>query len=310
MTGKTSFRYLIVAAAILTAALVQLAGCGGGGGGSLGAQTGVLKLAITDKPADAYAEVVVSVREVRVVPAGHDQAADDDPALPVLARYDTPIAINVMQLQFIQQALGQATLPAGSYSQIRLILAANPKGQGQAPVNYLTLNSDPGTRIPLTTPSAQQSGLKVLGPIEVKPGVINAYAMDFDPNTAIVARGNGQYNFKPTGIRLVRMAADLAGYGSIGGTVTSAFKDWSSATVTIKRRGAINDSDPIAAGTIFSSYTSGRWEAPFTAFVPPSAAGVSYKAFVASNGFQVYSSQAVPVAQGQMTALPDLSLAR
>jgi hypothetical protein len=308
MTRKTSFRYLIVAAAILAAALIQLAGCGGGGGNP--PPTGVLKLAITDKPADAYGSVVVSVREVRVVPAGRDKATDDDPALPVLVRYDTPKTIDVMQLQFIQEALGQATLPAGNYSQIRLILAANPKGQGQEPVNYLTLKSDPGTRIPLTTPSGEQSGLKVLGPLEVKPGVINAYAIDFDPNTAVVARGNGQYNFKPTGIRLIRMAADLVGYGSIGGTVTSAFKDWSSATVTIKRRGAINDSDPIAAGTIFSSYTSGRWEAPFTAFVPPSAAGVSYKAFVASNGFQIYSSQAVPVAQGQMTTLPDIPLSR
>lgn len=310
MTGKTSFRYLIVAAAILAAALLQLAGCGGGGGGPSVAQTGVLKLAITDKPADAYDSVVVSVREVRVVPAGHDKAADDDPALPVVVRYDTPKTIDVLKLQFIQQALGQVTLPAGSYSQIRLILAANPNGKGQDPVNYLTLKSDPATKIPLTTPSGEQSGLKVLGPLEVKPGVINAYAIDFDPNTAIVARGNGQYNFKPTGIRLVRMTADLAGYGSVGATVTSTFKDWSSATVTIKRRGAINDSDPIAAGTIFSSYTSGRWEAPFTAFVPPSAPGVSYKAFVASNGFQLYSSQAVPVTQGQMTALPDVSLAR
>jgi hypothetical protein len=311
MKGKTSpWRYLTAAVSILGLALVQLSGCGGGGGAPFVPQTGTLKLAITDKPSDAYAKVILSVREVRVVPAGRDNAADDDPALPVVVHYDTPKPIDVMQLQFVQQALGEITLPSGSYSQIRLILEPNPNGKGQDPVNYLTLKSDPVTKIALKTPSAQQSGLKVLGPIEVKPGIINAVAIDFDPNTAIVARGNGDYNFKPTGIRLVRISPDLAGYGSIGGTVASGFKDFSSATVTIKRRGAVNDTDPIAAGRIFSSYTSGRWEAPFTAFVPPSTQSVSYKAFIASNGFQLYSSQAVPVEQGKMTALPDISLTR
>lgn len=308
MTRTTRSFKTLITLCIVTLALYQLAGCGGGGGTGSAAPTGVLKLSITDKPSDNYNSVVVAISEVRAVPAGMDNAADNDPGLPVVAHFNTPKVIDVMQLQFIQQALGEITLPAGSYSQIRLILAPNPNGQGQAPVNYLTLKTDPSTLIPLKTPSGQQSGLKILGPLQVKPGVINAVAIDFDPNTAIVQRSNGDYNLKPTGIRLIQMASVLTQYGTIGGTVSATFKDFSSATVSIKRRGAVNDTDPIAAGRIFSSYTSGKWQAPFTAFVPPSTQTISYKAFVSANGFKLYSSVAVPVVQGQLTDLSQINL--
>ncbi len=286
-------------------ALFQLQGCSGGSTAS----AGTLKLAITDKMSDDFKNVVISVREIRIVPAGKENAADNDPGLPIVAHFATPKVIDVMQLQFVQQALGDVILPAGSYSQIRLILEPNPAGQGQQPENYLVLKLDPTTKIPLTTPSAQQSGLKILGPIEIKPGIINAVMIDFDPNTAIVARGNGDFNLKPTGIRLVRMADMLTQYGSISGTVT-AFNNWSSADVSVKRRGSVNDIDPIAAGKIFSNFTSGSWQAPFAAFVPPSSSTISYKTFVTANGFRLYSSSAVQVLQGQTTDLGSIPLVK
>jgi hypothetical protein len=308
------FKVVTVLAAA-TLAVLQFQGCGGGGDSSVvsTASTGTLKLSITDKMSDDFQSVVISIREIRVVPAGKENAADNDPGLPVVARFATPRVIDVMQLQFVQQALGEIVLPTGSYSQIRLILEPDPNGQGQPPANYLVLKSDTKiikTKIPLTTPSAQQSGLKVLGPIVIKPGIINAVMIDFDPNTAIVARGNGDYNLKPTGIRLVQMSEMLTQYGSISGVVLATFKDWSSATVSVKRRGAINDNDPIAAGRIFANYTSRAWQAPFAAFVPPSSAAFSYKTFITANGFRLYSSSAVPVIQGQTTDLGTIPLVR
>jgi hypothetical protein len=297
---------MVLAAATL--ALLQFQGCSGGGNST--ATTGTLKLAITDKMSDNYQNVVISIREIRVVPAGMEGASDNDPGLPVVVTFATPRVIDVMQLQFVQQALGDVVLPTGTYSQIRLILEPNPNGQGQQPANYLVLKSNLTTMIPLTTPSAQQSGLKILGPLEIKPGIINALMIDFDPNTAIVVRGNGDYNLKPTGIRLVQMSEMLTQYGSISGVVSSAFKDWSSATVSVKRRGAINDIDPIAAGRIFSNYTSGAWKAPFATFVSPSSSTVSYKTFITANGFRLYSSSAVNVMQGQTTDLGTIPLVK
>lgn len=296
----------ILAAATL--ALLQFQGCGGGGGGST-ASTGTLKLSVTDMMSDSFQNVVISIREIRVVPTGKENAPDNDPGLPVVVRFATPKVLDVMQLQFVQQALGDVVLPTGTYSQIRLILEPNPNGQGQQPANYLVLKSDLTVKIPLTTPSAQQSGLKILGPLEIKPNIINAVMIDFDPNTAIVARGNGAYNLKPTGIRLVRMSEMLTQYGSISGAAT-AFDSWSSATVSVKRRGAINDIDPIAAGRIFSNYTSGAWQAPFAAFVPPSSSTISYKTFITANGFNLYSSSAVNVIQGKTTDLGTIPLVK
>ena len=289
-----------------TVALFQFQGCSGGGDT---APTGTLKLSITDKMSDEFNNVVISIREIRVVPAGKEGASDNDPGLPVVVHFATPKVIDVMRLQFIQEALGDVVLPAGTYNQVRLILEPNPNGQ-QQPVNYLVLKSDHTTKIPLTTPSAQQSGLKVLGPIEIKPGIINALMIDFDPNTAIVARGNGDYNFKPTGIRLVRMSDMLTQFGSISGAVFSTFKDWSSATISVKRRGAVNDVDPIAAGRIFSNFTSGAWQSPFAAFVPPGSPTVSYKTFISANGFSLYSSSMVSVTQRQTTDLGIIPLVK
>ncbi len=294
--------------AAATVVLLQFQGCSGDADT---APTGTLKLSITDKMSDDFKNVVVSIREIRVVPAGKEDAPDNDPGLPVVVSFATPRVIDVMQLQFVQQALGDVVLPAGTYKQVRLILEPNLKGQGQQPANYLVLKSDlTNAKIPLTTPSAQQSGLKVIGPIEIKAGIINALMIDFDPNTAIVARGNGDYNFKPTGIRLVRMSDMLTQFGSISGTVFSTFKDWSSATVSVMRRGTVNDTDPIAAGIIFSNFTSGAWQSPFAAFVPPSSPTISYKTFVSANGFHLYSSSSISVTQSRTTDLGTVPLVK
>jgi hypothetical protein len=292
-------------------ALLQVFGCGGGNGGggtSPAAATGTLKLAITDKQSDEYAKVVISIREIRLAPTGKENAADDDPGLPVLATFSTPRVIDVMQLQYAQQALGEKVLPSGTYNQIRLVLETNPAGQGQDPVNYVVLKSAPDVKRPLKAPSSQQSGLKLLGTVTVTANTLNVVTIDFDPNTAIVARGNADFTLKPTGIRLVQTSADLTTFGAIAGTVSSSFKDWSSATVSVKRRGTVVDVDPLAVGKVFSSYSGGKWLGPFTSFVSPNAQGVSYKAFIAATRFRLYSSPGVSVTQGQTTNLGTITL--
>jgi hypothetical protein len=57
-------------------AVVQLTGCSGG---SDSPATGKLQVALTDKQSDAFQNVVVAIKEVRVVPAGMENAADNDP---------------------------------------------------------------------------------------------------------------------------------------------------------------------------------------------------------------------------------------
>ncbi|MBT0653690.1 DUF4382 domain-containing protein [Geomobilimonas luticola] len=298
-------------------AVSQLPGCGGGGGGGATTPSGSLQVALTDKQRDDFQQVVVTIREVRVVPAGMENAQDNDARLPVVVSYAVPHTVDILSLHFQQEILGTITLPAGTYSQVRLILEPNPTG-GVPPVNYLTLKTDLSptpVKYPLKTPSAQQSGLKVLGQFTVKPGVLNAIILDFDPNTAIVVRGNGDYNLKPTGIRIMEVFSSPATSGSISGMLrspafkplsSSTFKSWSSATVAVVPRNAA--AAAITSGIVFSDYSgAGVWKAPFVAFVPPNNSAVmqsaNYKVFVQAYrdtrmlkpAFRLYSSPLMSV---------------
>jgi hypothetical protein len=285
-------------------AIAQLPGCGGGGGGGA-TPTGTLQVGLTDKQSDAFANVFITIKEVRVVPAGLENAADNDSRLPVIVTYNTPRTVDILTLRFQQELLGTIVLPVGTYKQVRLILESNPPGQGSEPVNYLTLKTAPTVKMPLKTPSAQQSGLKVLGGFEVKPGIINAILLDFDPNTAIVDTGSSDNNqkfiLKPTGIRLVQSATPLTNFGSLSGTVASTFKDWSSATVSVVPQAGVN---AIAAGTIFSNLSSNRWVGQFSAFVP----GGAYRVHLLAKGFIPYSSPLQTVSAGIDTPLGEIFL--
>lgn len=296
-------------ALVLAAGLIfgQLTGCGGGGGGGGSSTTGVLQVAITDSPAFAtFSSVHVRVDKVAVVPAGKENLADNDPALPVIADFTAKGGqdVNILKLHFLQQLLGSLTLPAGSYSQVRLILSANPS---QAPFNNYFILANTSAQIPLTTPSAQETGLKIVGRFTVTAGTLNTVLLEFNPDQAIVRAGNsGRYNLKPTGIHIQQVATALnAATGSISGVIRSpAFATWSSASVSIVPQSpAVGPA--VVAGDVFSNYSSPSvWKAPFIAYVPPNA----YKVFVTvvnpASKFRVYSSPTINVLANIGSELP------
>ena len=270
--------------------VVCFAGCGGGSGGSTA--SGRVQIAMTDA-AGPYANVVVSVKAIRVVPAG-SEGTETGSTLPLVATLSPSQVIDVLTLQFAQTVLGQASVPAGEYSQVRLVLDPNP-ATGD-PVNYVTLASDPTTKIPLKTPSGQQSGLKINGDFAVKAGELTALALDFDPTRAIAQAGNsGQYLLKPTGIRLVSMASALPTYGAISGTVLPA-EAWPAAVVEIIPEGATT---PVASGLLNPD------DGSFRAFVP---AG-SYLVRITAAGYTTYESPVpVAVATGAEAAVGEITL--
>jgi hypothetical protein len=293
--------------------LLQISGCGGG---SDNTRTGVLKMGITDAPAAplTFDSVHVMVDKVVVVPAGREGLADDNPALPVVATFPNGVDVDILSLHFLPQILGSATIPAGSYSQVRLILAPNQPTLN----NYAIVTGDPTHRA-LTTPSAQETGLKIIGKFTVTAGVINTVLLDFNPNTAIVRAGNsGQLILKPTGIRILEVSNSLANSGAVTGQIVSSpFATWSSATVTAVQRNPSGST--VASGTVFSNFTSsnpGVWSAPFTVFLPPNGSAAvpsaNYKLFVQafshtaaqSPVFSLYSSPPFSVTAGVDTSVP------
>ena len=99
--------------------------------------------------------------------------------------------------------LADAVIPSGKIHQIRLVL-----GDG----NTIVEN---GETFPLTTPSAQQSGLKLNIQQDVVEGVVYKLVLDFDAGKSIVKTGNGKYILKP----VIRTVLESVG-GSIKGVVT------------------------------------------------------------------------------------------
>ena len=171
-----------------------LAACGGGGGGpaSPDGGSGTLRLSLTDAPACGYREVFVTVERVRVhrsSSAEPDDAGWSEVVLPVPQRVDLLELTNGTLLP-----LGQMELPAGTYTQMRLVLSPNTASAPLA--NAVTPLG--GTAVPLTTPSAARSGLKMNVRLEVPAGRVADVAIDFDACRSLVRAGHsGKVLLKP-----------------------------------------------------------------------------------------------------------------
>jgi hypothetical protein len=196
--------------------LQWLAGCGGGGDdagggiGGTGSPLGTLRMSLTDAPACGYDAVHITVERIRVHQS--DGAADSDSGwhdivLQPAQRVDLLSLTNGVLLE-----LGEVALPAGKYTQLRLVLAGN----GSATPLANSVIPAGGSETALDTPSAQQSGLKLKANIDVPAGKVVDFVLDFDACKSVVKRGNsGKYNLKPV-VTVIPLLSDaglrVAGY--------------------------------------------------------------------------------------------------
>jgi hypothetical protein len=182
-----------------------LAGCGGGGGDAA-APNGTLQLALTDAPS-CYEHVYVTVEKARVHTSGG--AADADLGWQELV-LPAPKRVDLLNLtNGVLEELGSTQLPAGHYSQLRLVLAenggSNPLANAVQPIG--------GQLVPLRTPSAQQSGLKLQVNVDIAAGQTADLVLDFDACKSVVKAGNsGNYNLKPVLSVTPRFASSIQGY--------------------------------------------------------------------------------------------------
>lgn len=184
-------------------ALTGLAACGGGGG----ADSGTLRLALTDAPSCGYDAVNVTVQKVRVHQSSSATDSDSGWSEVVLSPARRLNLLNLTNGVLFE--LGQTPLPTGKYTQLRLILADNSSAD---PMANSVLPSG-GAEVALKTPSAQQSGVKANVDIEIAANKMADFVVDLDACKSVVTAGNsGQYLLKPVVNVTPRYVSGVSGF--------------------------------------------------------------------------------------------------
>jgi hypothetical protein len=286
---KTTFRQAGLFAGSVIAA-VSLTACGGGGGsGASPAPTpvstaGTLSVSMTDAPACGFDAVNVTVNKIRVntsASASDTEAGWTDIVLSPAKK------INLLNLtNGVLESLGQTTLPAGHYSQMRLVLDANT-GTGLA--NSVVPTG--GAETTLSTPSAVQSGIKLVNGFDVAAGQTTSVVLDFDACKSVVTQGKGRYALKPV-VKVV--PATATGTGITGYVATSLLANHVS--VSAQQNGVIVGAtvpDPATGAFLLSHLAAGNYDVVITA--DNSAAGVIGAVPVTTTGTTALSTATAPL---------------
>lgn len=230
-----------------------------------------LQVRLTDNPDPNVKEVWVDIREVII-------KMTDSNDVKLTNTY--PGVYNLLDLTNRKDTLlADAEIPAGTISQIRLVLGDN---------NYIVTKSN--ERINLTTPSAQQSGLKVQIKQTVTGGLLYRLVLDFDAAKSIVKAGNsGKYLLKP----VLRILSFIPSGGSIKGVVKP-----DSITTAVY---AINNLNDTVAAT-FTQLGTGNY------FLRDLAAGNYNLSFSPNDTIHKKAQRTASVILGQITVVDTVKL--
>lgn len=258
---KPSFK--TVTLTLSAGAAILLAACGGGGGsGGAGtapvtppnATMGTLGVGLTDAPACGFDAVNITVNKVRVHQSG--TASDTDSGWTDITLSPAK-KINLLSLtNGVLESLGTTSLAAGRYTQVRLVLDPN--------ANNTTVNSvvPTGTTVeqPLETPSAVQSGIKLVSEFDVAAGQRTDLVLDFDACKSVVTRGNGKYALRPV-VKVIPTAVN-----GINGFVAASLLG-SRVSISAQQNGnVIASTVPAANGEFFlSRLAPGNYDVVITA---------------------------------------------
>jgi len=175
--------------------------------------TAQMTMRLTDDPGN-FDAVYVDIQQVGFTVSGHSE---------IMLTPQRKGVYNLLSFRNgLDTLLVNASVPAGTVGQIRLVLGSN---------NSVVVG---GVSYPLSTPSAQESGLKLNFQTTLAANTAYTIWIDFDAGKSILQTGGGSYKLKP----VIRAYSALTN-GEIAGYV---FPSVALATVY-----AINGTDTAAA---------------------------------------------------------------
>jgi len=156
-----SFYTRMALAALSAAWMLSSMGCSSGssssnsGGSTPQAQNGTVSLLVSDAPTDDWATIGVKILTIALTPEG-----GGSPVTVYTAPSPAPV-INLLQLDQLNEILGNVSVPVGTYSSLTITISGNP---GDV---LLTVSADPETGFAaaagLTIPSTQIQILNTTG---------------------------------------------------------------------------------------------------------------------------------------------------
>lgn len=170
-------------------------------------QTSKIAIRLSDAPGD-YKEVNIEVLDVLIKATSDSDDSNGWVSIGDKAIVGEGKIFDLLKLTGgVNALLADNLVPSGNLGQIRLLLGDE---------NSLLLKGAT-TTIPLKTPSAQQSGLKLQVKQTLKVGKTYEFLLDFDVEKSIVKAGNsGIYNLHP----VIRVSTK-ENTGGIKGKITS-----------------------------------------------------------------------------------------
>ena len=165
-------------------------------------ETARVQLVLVDAPGD-YEEVNVEIIDIQ-----YNSSEGEKGWKSFTPENGYPIQVDLTKLIAGNDLLlTDEIIPAGSFKQIRLILSDN---------NTVLLEGET-TPVHLDTPSAEQSGLKIMLDEDLEGGSSYTFILDWDVQRSVVKAGNsGKYILKP----VIRANAEVNS-GTLGGQVVA-----------------------------------------------------------------------------------------